>query len=50
MPTEIRWELYNLSADRTEVTDLAERYPERVGSMAQKWEAYAERTGIAWDR
>ena len=50
MPTEIRWELYNLSADRTEVTDLAERYPERVGSLARKWEAYAERTGIAWER
>ena len=50
MPEEIDWELYNLSNDRTETTNLAARHPDRVRSMAQEWEDYAERTGISWER
>ncbi|MCY4189545.1 MAG: sulfatase-like hydrolase/transferase, partial [Bryobacterales bacterium] len=50
MPEEIDWELYNLSNDRTEITNLAARHPDRVRSMAQEWEDYAERTGISWER
>ena len=47
MPAEIRWELYNLSADRAETTDLAREHPETVRELADKWAQYAERTGIA---
>ncbi|MBN1845550.1 MAG: arylsulfatase [Sedimentisphaerales bacterium] len=35
------WELYDLKVDRCEMNDLATRYPERVQSMAQRWEAMA---------
>ncbi len=31
------WELYNIEDDRTETTDLASQYPERVQSMAAEW-------------
>ena len=46
MPHEIDWELYNLRQDRSETTDLADRYPERVERMARMWWDYAKRTGI----
>ncbi len=32
-----KWELYNLHADRTELQDLAEKYPQRVARMANEW-------------
>lgn len=32
------WQLYNLASDRAEQHDLAEQYPERVNSMAQRWD------------
>ncbi len=47
MPSEIRWELYDLSEDRAETSDLAEDHPETVRRLADKWAQYAERTGIA---
>ena len=46
MPWEIEWELYNLKNDRSETTNLAERYPNRVKQLAAQWEQYAKRTGI----
>ncbi len=36
------WELYNLVADRTELNDLADRYPERVHEMRLLWEQWAQ--------
>lgn len=39
------WELYDLEADRTETTNLAAQYPERVEEMAARWQAWAERVG-----
>jgi arylsulfatase A-like enzyme len=39
------WELYDLVADRTELQDLAGRYPERVDAMAELYRAWAERAG-----
>jgi len=33
------WELYNLSADRCEMRNLAAEHPERVREMAEKWQA-----------
>ena len=47
MPSEIRWELYDLSQDRAETSDLAEDHSETVRQLADKWAQYAERTGIA---
>jgi arylsulfatase A-like enzyme len=35
------WQLYDLNADRTERSDLADTQPERVASLAAKWQAYA---------
>lgn len=46
MPWENEWELYDLSFDRCETEDLAEKYPERLEDMAQQWEEYAKRVGL----
>jgi arylsulfatase A-like enzyme len=40
------WELYDLSADRTEMTDLAAKMPDKVAELAAKWEAWAKRTNV----
>jgi len=41
-----QWELYDLDADRTETNDLARQHLERVSEMREKWEAWAEQTGL----
>ncbi len=33
------WELYDLSSDRGEMRNLADRYPDRVREMASRWQA-----------
>lgn len=40
------WELYDLKADRTEQRNLAEKFPERVAELADRWTAWAERTHV----
>jgi len=40
------WELYDMDADRTELTDLAHVYPDRVRAMADQYEAWAARCGV----
>ena len=35
------WELFDLSIDRTEVNDLATRFPEKVEAMNALWEEWA---------
>jgi arylsulfatase len=35
-----RWELYDLETDRSEIHDLASRYPDLVKSMESEWESY----------
>lgn len=40
------WELYNLDADRTELTDLAAQQPDRVSRMAAHYDAWAKRTRV----
>ena len=40
------WQLYDLETDRTELHDLAEQQPERVRSMAEQWQAWAERANV----
>jgi arylsulfatase A-like enzyme len=40
------WELYDLEADRIEMTNLAATCPDRVKDMAEKWQAWARQTGV----
>jgi arylsulfatase A-like enzyme len=40
------WELYDLEADRNELTDLAAKMPEKVKELAAKWDAWARRTNV----
>jgi arylsulfatase A-like enzyme len=40
------WELYNIEADRTELNNLANRYPERVRELTARWNTWAERTNV----
>ena len=43
------WELYDMSKDRTETTDLSEQYPARVADLAEKWKSWAARTGVKYE-
>tara|TARA_Y100000034_G_C6818013_1_gene368183 strand:- start:294 stop:1115 length:822 start_codon:yes stop_codon:yes gene_type:complete len=46
------WELYHMEADRTEINNLANKYPDRVKAMAAQWEEWGNRTGVLpwpWD-
>jgi len=36
-----RWELYNVHEDRSERNDLADRFPDRVSTMAMEWHRLA---------
>jgi arylsulfatase len=48
---DVRWELYDVEADRSESHDLAEKYPDRVAEMSSSWRAYAERAEVLpWPR
>lgn len=45
-PTDLsNWELFDLNADRCEVTDPAKRSPALVRELAQTWVNWAKRTG-----
>ncbi len=35
-----KWELYDMDADRTEMTDLATRHPDRVATMSKAWDTW----------
>lgn len=37
------WELYDLNTDRTEMHNLANKHPQRLAAMIQKYDAWAER-------
>ncbi len=41
-----KWELYDLEADRTELNNLAEQYPEKVGQLKALYESWAARCGV----
>ncbi len=41
-----RWEMFDLSRDPTESTDLAAHEPERLQRMVASWNAYARRNGV----
>ncbi len=40
------WELYDMSASRIEVQNLAEQYPDRVRSMKTQWKTWAEKADV----
>ena len=40
------WELYDMEADRTEMHNLADQYPERVKEMTALYKAWAKRVGV----
>ncbi len=40
------WELYDMEADRTEHNDLAEKHPDIVRKLNDKWYAWAERCNV----
>jgi arylsulfatase A-like enzyme len=35
------WKLYDMERDRTELDDLADQHPQRVASLAKKWDTWA---------
>ncbi|MHC4720899.1 MAG: sulfatase-like hydrolase/transferase [Planctomycetota bacterium] len=43
---EGKWELYDLEADRTELNDLAGRYPARTKEMGAMWDSWARRAHV----
>lgn len=44
------WELYDVSRDRSETDDLADRYRETVQELAAAWQTWADRVGvIPWE-
>ena len=40
------WELYDLKADRTELNNLAQDYPQRVERLKALYESWAKRCGV----
>ena len=48
------WELYDMTKDRSELHDLAAKYPKNVAVLAAKWDAWAARSDVlplgAWRR
>jgi arylsulfatase len=43
------WQLYDLAADRTETTDLADQQPSRVRRLADRQQAWMDRVGaLSW--
>ena len=40
------WQLYDMENDRSEQTDLANKYPDRVKALAGKWEKWAVRARV----
>jgi arylsulfatase len=40
------WELYNLNADRTEMNNVAEQYPERLEQMISQYETWTKRAMV----
>lgn len=41
-----KFELYNLSTDRTELNDLADEIPERFSAMKARWQELADEMGV----
>lgn len=47
----LQWELYDIEADRTELTDLSAESPEVVKELSAKWRQWADRVGVVdWEQ
>lgn len=44
--TSLPWQLYDMQADRSELTDLSAQYPDVVKKMASMWEKWAHATQV----
>lgn len=45
------WELYDLEADRSEMNNLAAKYPAKVIELEREYEAWADKVGVVdWER
>ena len=40
------WELFDMEADRTELTDLSNELPQKKQELVAKWQAWADRVGV----
>ena len=40
------WELYDLEADRTELSNLAEKLPEKTRELIALYDGWAEKCGV----
>jgi arylsulfatase len=43
------WQLYDLSADRGEIDDLAAARPDKLAELLALWDRYVEETGVILD-
>lgn len=43
---ENKWELYNISNDRSELNDLSAQYPQKVAELEAMYSAWATRAGV----
>ena len=43
------WQLYDIEADRTELHDLADRFPQRVKEMDALYQTWYERAVAPYD-
>ncbi len=43
------WQLYDIEADRTELHDLADRFPQRVKEMDALYQTWYERNVVPYD-
>ena len=41
-----QWELYDIEADRSEMHNLAEKYPDKVKQMGKQWNDWAEKSYV----
>jgi arylsulfatase A-like enzyme len=41
-----KWELYDISLDRGEMNNLAEKYPQIVASLSEIYQQWADRVGV----
>ena len=44
--SKIHWELYNMESDRTELNNLAHKYPQKVRELADLYDAWIACTGM----
>lgn len=45
-PYTTAWQLYDLSKDRSETVNLADKYPEKVKELAELWDSWAKSNNV----